>query len=99
MLSNIYLHYMLDLWFSRVIGPQSRSEAYYFRFADDFVACFQHPDDASQFMAQLAARLEQFILTLALEKTRCIEFGRTARGKAYRRGGKPQEFTFLGFTH
>ncbi len=99
LLSNIYLHYVLDLWFSRVIGPQSRGEAYYFRFADDFVACFQHPEDAEQFMAQLAARLEQFGLSLALEKTRCIEFGRWARGKAYRRGEKPQEFTFLGFTH
>ena len=50
-------------------------------------------------MAQLAARLEQFGLSLALEKTRCMEFGHLARGKAYRRGEKPQEFTFLGFTH
>ncbi len=99
LLSNIYLHYVLDLWFSRVIGPKSRGEAYYFRFADDFVACFEHPDEASHFMAQLSARLEQFGLSLALEKTRCIEFGRFARGAAYRRGEKPQEFIFLGFTH
>ena len=90
---------MLDLWFSRVIRPKSRDEAYYFRFADDFVACFQYPDDADRFMAQLSARLEQFSLSLALEKTRCMEFGRFARGNAYRRGEKPQEFTFLGFTH
>ncbi len=61
------------------------------------VACFQYLEDANQFMAQLAARLEQFGLSLALEKTRCMEFGRWARGTAYRRGEKPQEFTFLGY--
>ncbi len=57
LLSNIYLHYVLDLWFSRVIGPQSRGEAYYFRFADDFVACFQYSDEAVRFMEQLSVRL------------------------------------------
>ena len=99
LLSNIYLHYVLDLWFSRVVGPQCRGEAYYFRFADDFVACFQYPDDARRFMEQLSERLERFGLKLAMEKTRSLEFGRFARGDAYRRGEKPQEFTFLGFTH
>jgi len=99
LLSNIYLHYVLDLWFSRVVGPQSRGEAYYFRYADDFVACFQYPDDARRFMENLSERLEQFGLKLAMEKTRCLAFGRFARGDAQRRGEKPQEFTFLGFTH
>jgi group II intron reverse transcriptase/maturase len=99
LLSNIYLHYVLDLWFSRVVGPQCRGEAYHFRFADDFVACFQYPDDARRFMEQLSERLERFGLKLAMEKTRSLEFGRFARGDAYRRGEKPQEFTFLGFTH
>jgi group II intron reverse transcriptase/maturase len=46
LLSNIYLHYVLDLWFSRRIKKQCRGEAYYFRFADDFLACFQHKGDA-----------------------------------------------------
>ncbi|MCP4286472.1 MAG: group II intron reverse transcriptase/maturase [Gammaproteobacteria bacterium] len=99
LLSNIYLHYVLDLWFSRVVKPQSRGEAYYFRFADDFVACFQYSDDARRFMEQLSGRLEQFGLKLAMEKTRRIEFGRFARSNATKRGEKPQEFTFLGFTH
>ena len=49
LLSNIYLHYVLDLWFSRRVSRQSRGEAYYFRFADDFVACFQYKDDAERF--------------------------------------------------
>ena len=86
LLSNIYLHYVLDIWFSRVMGPQCRGEAYYFRFADDFVACFRYREDANAFMEALRERLGKFALTLAEEKTRCIEFGRNARTNA-RRGG------------
>jgi RNA-directed DNA polymerase len=99
LLSNVYLHYVLDLWFSRRVSGQSRGEAYYFRFADDFLACFQYKSDAEDFHRRLADRLEGFGLELAKEKTRCIEFGRFAREEAYKRGEKPKEFTFLGFTH
>jgi len=99
LLSNIYLHYVLDLWFSRQVSRQSRGEAYYFRFADDFVACFRYKDDAERFRQGLKEQLEGVGLELAEEKTRCIEFGRFARDNAYRRGEKPKEFTFLGFTH
>jgi RNA-directed DNA polymerase len=99
LLSNIYLHYVLDLWFSRRVSRQSQGEAYYFRFADDFVACFQYKGDAESFQRRLKDRLEGFGLELAEEKTRCIEFGRFAREVASRRGEKPKEFTFLGFTH
>jgi RNA-directed DNA polymerase len=99
LLSNIYLHYVLDLWFSRRVSRQSRGEAYYFRFADDFLACFQHKSDAESFRKRLGDRLEGFGLKLAEEKTNCIEFGRFAREDAQKRGGKPKDFTFLGFTH
>ena len=99
LLSNIYLHYVLDLWFSRRVKRQSRGEAYYFRFADDFLACFQYEGDAGLFRNRLTDRLESFGLEVADEKTRCIEFGRFARAEAQGRGGKPKEFTFLGFTH
>ena len=99
LLSNIYLHYVLDLWFSRKVIRQNRGEAYYFRFADDYLACFQYKDDAEEFQRRMAERLEGFGLQLAKEKTHCIEFGRFARESAYRRGEKPKEFTFLGFTH
>jgi group II intron reverse transcriptase/maturase len=99
LLSNIYLHYVLDLWFSRRVSRQSRGEAYYFRFADDFVACFQYKEDAESFQQRLKDRLEGFGLELAEEKTRCIQFGRFAREGAYKRGEKPKEFTFLGLTH
>jgi len=99
LLSNIYLHYSLDLWFEHRVRKHSQGEAHYFRFADDFVACFQHQRDASDFFKQLAPRLDEFGLKLAEEKTRCIQFGRYARERARKRGGKPEEFTFLGFTH
>jgi len=99
LLSNIYLHYVLDLWFSQRVRRQCRGEAYYFRFADDFLACFQYKDDAERFRQELGERLEAFGLKLAEDKTHCIEFGRFARENARRQGGKPKEFTFLGFTH
>jgi len=99
LLSNIYLHYVLDLWFSKRVRRQCRGEAYYFRFADDFLACFQYQDDAERFRQELGERLESFGLKLAEDKTHCIEFGRFARENARRQGEKPKEFTFLGFTH
>ena len=99
LLSNIYLHYVLDLWFCRRIRKQSRGEAYYFRFADDFLACFQYKADAVAFKRRLKDRLEGFNLALSPEKTRSLEFGRFARENAVKRGQKPREFTFLGFTH
>jgi group II intron reverse transcriptase/maturase len=99
LLSNIYLHYTLDLWFSRRFKKRCRGQAYYFRFADDFLACFQYKADAAVFREQLEDRLQGFSLELAPEKTRCIEFGRFARESARKRGYKPKEFTFLGFTH
>jgi len=99
LLSNIYLHYVLDLWFEQRIKRQSRGEAYYCRFADDYLACFQYASDARAFLLRMKDRLEGFGLEVAEEKTQCIEFGRFARENARRRGEKPMEFTFLGFTH
>jgi len=99
LLSNIYLHYALDLWFNRRFSKRCKGGAYYFRFCDDFVACFQYKEDAENFHCQLKDRLEGFALELSREKTRRIEFGRFARENARRVGLKPEEFTFLGFTH
>jgi len=99
LLSNVYLHYVMDLWFRSRVKPQARGEAHYFRFADDFLACFENRDDARAFRRRLEDRLEGFGLKVAEEKTRSIEFGRFARESARKRGAKPEEFTFLGFTH
>jgi group II intron reverse transcriptase/maturase len=99
-LANIYLHYVLDLWFDNAVRKGTfRGEAYLTRYADDFVACFQYKDDAEMFYRSLPTRLAKFDLEVAPDKTRIIEFGRFAednkRGKG---GGKPDTFSFLGFT-
>lgn len=89
LLSNIYLHYVLDLWFQKRIQRRCRGRAFLFRFADDFLACFQYQEDAESFHANLNDRLGGFNLELAEEKTRRIPFGRYARENAYRNGSKP----------
>ena len=99
LLSNIYLHYALDLWFHRRFCKRCRGEAYYFRFADDYLATFQYKGDADEFLVAMRGRLGEFHLDVAEEKTRCIAFGRYARDNAHKVGEKPKEFTFLGFTH
>jgi group II intron reverse transcriptase/maturase len=98
-LANVYLHYVLDLWFERVFKRTCAGEAYLTRFADDYVVCFQYRADAEQFAEQLRERMEKFSLELADEKTRLIAFGRFARMDAAERGQKPETFDFLGFTH
>ena len=99
-LANIYLHYVLDLWFSRVVKKYCQGETYLVRYADDFVCCFQDKEDALKFHKALQARLNKFNLQLVLNKTKIIEFGRFARKNRKAKGlGKPETFSFLGFTH
>jgi RNA-directed DNA polymerase len=98
LLSNVYLHYVLDIWFQRRMRRHCRGEASLYRFADDFVACFQYQTEADDFLESLGKRMQEFHLELAPEKTRHLEVGRYARANAYRRGEKPKEFTFLGMT-
>jgi group II intron reverse transcriptase/maturase len=99
LLSNIYLHYVLDLWFERRFRKQCKGEAYYFRFADDFLACFQYREDAERFLAGLPERLGKFHLEVEPTKTKLLAFGRFAREGAERAGKQPETFDFLGFTH
>lgn len=89
-LANIYLHYVLDLWFERVVKPRCRGQAHIIRFADDFLCAFQLKDDAERFYRVLPKRLEKFGLKVAPEKTRLLRF---SRFQASRR----RRFTFLGF--
>ncbi len=99
-LSNIYLHYCFDLWANRWRRRDARGEVLFVRYADDYVAGFQLEDDARTFLADLGKRLEHFGLSLHPDKTRLIEFGRYAAERRAKRGlGKPETFTFLGFTH
>lgn len=98
-LSNIYLHFTLDLWFEKKFKPQCRGEAYLVRFADDFVGCFQFGDDAQTFQRQLRERFAKFNLELAEDKTRLLLFGRFAAATRGRHGRRPETFEFLGFKH
>ena len=99
LLSNLYLHYVLDLWFERVVKPRLRGEAYLVRYIDDFVVCFQYREDAIRFQNVLRRRLKKFSLVLEPTKTKLVEFGRFAARHACKRGRKrPETIYFLGFT-
>jgi group II intron reverse transcriptase/maturase len=100
LLANIYLHYVFDLWAHGWRRHHAQGDVVIVRYADDFVVGFQHRADAGRFQRELEARLERFALRLKAEKTRLIEFGRFAAERRAKRGeGKPESFTFLGFTH
>lgn len=99
-LANIYLHYVLDLWFTKREQPVVTGYSQLVRYADDFVIGCQHQPDARRIRQDLKERLEHFGLRLSVEKTNLIEFGRFAEeNRKKREGGKPQTFDFLGFTH
>src|SRR5215471_9440379 len=99
LLANIYLHYVLDLWAERWRRRQATGDMIIVRYADDFIVGFEHEGDARRFLDTIRERLQEFALSLHPEKTRLIEFGRLAMENRKRRGlGKPETFTFLGFT-
>ncbi|MDZ7582092.1 MAG: group II intron reverse transcriptase/maturase [Deltaproteobacteria bacterium] len=99
LLSNLYLHYALDLWFERVVKPRLQGEAYLVRYIDDFVVCFQYRSDALRVQQALAKRLGRFSLALEPSKTKLVSFGRFAQRDAGRQGRKrPETIYFLGFT-
>lgn len=96
LLANIYLHYALDLWFEKRFLRMCRGNASLIRFADDFVAAFEYPEEAMRFEWEVRKRLAEFNLELAEEKTRRVPFGRHAR--THWRGQRCT-FDFLGFKH
>jgi RNA-directed DNA polymerase len=100
LLSNVFLHYVFDLWADQWRRRHARGDVILSRFADDYVAGFEHREDAERFLADLRDRFAEFGLELHPEKTRLIEFGRYAAENRARRGDrKPETFDFLGFTH
>ena len=99
-LANIYLHYVLDLWFTVKEKPSLTGFAQLVRYADDFVIGVQHRQEADKILKDIKERFAQFGLTLADDKTRILEFGRFAEENIRKRmGDKPNTFDFLGFTH
>lgn len=89
-LANVYLHYALDLWFEKGVKPKLKGEAYYVRYADDFLILFRYENEAQQVMQALKPRLGKFSLEVAEEKTRILPIGRFK--------GTKEDFDFLGFT-
>lgn len=99
LLANVYLHYVFDLWAKQWRRREATGNVIVVRYADDIVAGFEHEADARRFWEEMRTRFEQFGLELHGEKTRLLEFGRHAAARRQRRGlGRPETFTFLGFT-
>ena len=98
LLSNVYLHYALDLWVEKVVKPRLKGRVYYIRYLDDFVLGFQLEEDAKRFEKALPNRLARFSLEIQPTKTRLIPFGRWALKHAERTSTRMQTFYFLGFT-
>ena len=89
-LANVYLHYVLDLWYKKVLQKKCKGEVYYLRYADDFLLMFQYENEAIRVMDVLRKRLGKFGLELAEDKTRILPIGRFK--------GIKEDFDFLGFT-
>jgi group II intron reverse transcriptase/maturase len=100
LLANVYLHYVFDLWVEAWHEKIAEGDVMVVRYADDLVVGFQYRTEAELFLRQFRERLAKFGLELHADKTRLIEFGRFAAQNRKTRGeGKPETFTFLGFTH
>jgi group II intron reverse transcriptase/maturase len=100
LLSNVYLHYVFDLWIEWWRKKHCRRDVIVVRYADDFVIGFESQSEARACLEALRTRFAKFGLELHEEKTRLVEFGRFANERRQRRGqGRPETFDFLGFTH
>lgn len=94
LLGNVYLHHVLDVWFEREVRPRLQAGSALVRYADDFVLCFEHADDAAYVWSILEERFKSYGLTLHPKKTRSLDFRPPRHGD---RGGGTA-FDFLGFT-
>jgi len=97
LLANVYLHYVMDLWFEKIVRANCNGEAYMVRYADDSVFCFQYEEDAKKFYEELIIRLGKFNLEIAEEKTKIIELKKNNNNDDDDKG--ENSFDFLGFTH
>jgi group II intron reverse transcriptase/maturase len=95
LLGNVYLHHVLDVWYERDVKPRLRGRSELVRYADDFVICFEHPDDAKRVYEALSQRMAKYQLTLQAHKTRLLAFPRPPDGIGGKGGAT---FDFLGFT-
>ncbi|WP_255586172.1 reverse transcriptase domain-containing protein [Wolbachia endosymbiont of Tribolium confusum] len=98
-LANIYLHYVLDLWFEKKVKPKSKGYMELVRYADDLVVSCENEEDAKEFLESLKQRLAKFGLEISENKTRIVKFGKKGWYQAKREKKKMESFNFLGFTH
>jgi group II intron reverse transcriptase/maturase len=94
LLSNIYLHEVLDTWFEEVVKPRMKGRAFLIRYADDCVIGLENEEDAKRVMGVLPKRFTKYGLTIHSEKTKLVDFRRPRKGER-----KKTSFDFLGFTH
>ncbi len=100
MLSNVYLHEVLDEWFEEAVKPRLKGKAFVVRYADDAVLGFEYEEDARRVMEVLPKRFAKYGLTIHPEKTRVVRFQRPDRGNPEdQEQPKRETFNFLGFTH
>jgi group II intron reverse transcriptase/maturase len=100
LLSNVYLHEVLDCWFEEEVKPRMKGRVFLVRFADDFILGFEKKEDAEKVYRVLFKRFEKYGLSLHPEKTRLVPFGCPEETKGSQpKGPKPGTFDFLGFTH
>jgi group II intron reverse transcriptase/maturase len=98
-LANVFLHYVLDLWFERVIKPNLTGYAELTRFCDDFIVVFEREEEAEAFVKALPERLAKFGLKVKEAKSSRVKFGRGPWGESLWGESKTGTFDFLGFTH
>jgi len=98
LLSNVYLHEVLDKWFAEQIEPRLKGRCFLVRYADDFVMGFEYERDAERVMEVLPKRFARFELELHMGKTRLVAFQRPKTNEKRDRR-KSGTFDFLGFTH
>ena len=98
-LSNIFLHYVLDEWFETTVKTHIRGYSELVRYADDYVCLVQYKTDADKIRTALENRFTKYKLTLHPDKTKVFSFGKFERGNAQNQNRKPNTFDFLGFTH
>src|SRR6202163_824517 len=101
LLANVYLHYVLDLWFEQEVQPRLQGRAFLIRYADDFVIGFTNEADARRVLEVLPKRFGKYGLTIHPDKTRLVPFRSPARSdsEGSGKGASPGTFDLLGFTH
>lgn len=99
MLSNIFLHYVLDLWFEETVKTHTDGFCELVRYADDFICVVQYAEDASRIEKALKNRFNKYGLEIHPEKSRKISFGRYEKENSDKQNRRPNTFDFLGFTH